>query len=67
MKDKNGNTVNVGDKVVFIKHATTNPTLGIGRITKIYANDRTCSVDNMPNIYRNRILSINALKNEGTV
>lgn len=56
MTDSQGNTVNVGDTVAYILGASNSPSLRIGQVTKIYPNDKRCSVDNHPNIFKNRIL-----------
>lgn len=45
MKDVFGMEVKEGDEVLFIKNSRHNPTLAKGRVTKIYKNDRQCSVD----------------------
>lgn len=51
MKDVFGMEVKEGDEVLFIKNSRNNPTLAKGRVTKIYKNDRQCSVDEYTHIY----------------
>lgn len=58
MKDFLGNELHVGDKVVFVRNASSSPGLGIGEITKIYNNDRECTVGDSSHVYKNRIMKL---------
>ena len=58
MKDINGRKLNVGDRVVFIAGASRNPILKIGTITKIYENNKECSVDGNAHVYNNRVMLV---------
>ena len=59
MKDCTGNILNVGDRVIFIWGANNDPRLKIGHVTKIYANDRECSVDGHSHIFSKRVIKAN--------
>lgn len=64
MKDVFGMEVKEGDEVLFIKNSRHNPTLAKGRVTKIYKNDRQCSVDGYTHIYDYRLLLVKEKNNE---
>ena len=64
MKDCTGNVLNIGDRVVFISGSTSDPRLAIGNVSKIYTNDKECSVDGKSHIYRKRIIKVSSLEAE---
>lgn len=51
MKDCKGNELKVGDSVVYVHGKNSNASLATGNITKIYANDKECSVDGNAHIF----------------
>lgn len=58
MKDFLGNELHVVDKVVFVRNASSSPVLKLGEITKIYINDKECTVGDTPHIFKNRIMKL---------
>lgn len=59
MKDFLGNALQVGDEVVFVADANSSPSLSKGKVTKIYTNDKECSVSGRSHVYSNRIMKLN--------
>lgn len=58
MKDINGIELKVGDSVVYVYGKNSNASLAIGRVTKIYSNNKECSVDGNAHIYDFRIMKL---------
>jgi hypothetical protein len=56
MKDFKGNILHEGDMVICILGAASSPFLYQGKITKIYKNNKECSVDGSSHIFSNRIM-----------
>lgn len=48
----------LGNKVVFVRNASSSPGLKLGEITKIYINDKECTVGDTPHIFKNRIMKL---------
>lgn len=62
MKDINGTTLQVGDKVVHVKGKNQDASLAVGHITKFYKgtfNRDECSIDNgQSHVQENRIMKL---------
>lgn len=58
MKDCKGNELKVGDLVVYVHGKNSNACLATGNVTKIYANDKECSVDGNAHIYNFRVMKL---------
>ena len=58
MKDILGRELKVGDLVAYVYGKKASAKLKVGNITKIYDNDKECSVDENAHIYDFRILKI---------
>lgn len=61
MQDCKGNTIQVGDYVVYIRRKTSLASLDTGHVTKIYTNrygESECSVGSQAHISCQRILKI---------
>lgn len=58
MKDILRRELKVGDVVAYVYGKNSSAKLNIGNITKIYDNDKECSVDGNAHIYDFRILKI---------
>lgn len=62
MLDAHNNTLQVGDFVVYIANANTNPHIATGHVQKIYQNQKACTIDSNTNIRSSRILKVAELK-----
>ena len=61
MKDINGITLQIGDKVAYVHGKNSDATLKTGTITKFYkghSNADECSVDGNPHIRESRIMKL---------
>lgn len=58
MKDILDRELKVGDVVAYVYSKNSSAKLKVGNITKIYDNDKECSVDGHVHIYDFRILKI---------
>lgn len=58
MKDILGRELKVGDIVAYVYSKNSSAKLKVGSITKIYDNDKECSVDGNAHIYDFRVLKI---------
>jgi len=58
MKDCKGNELKVGDSVVYVHGKNSNACLATGNVTKIYSNDKECSVDGNAHIYYFRVMKL---------
>ena len=58
MEDINNKKLNIGDEVVYAYKSFGDVKLKQGKITKIYANDKECTVDSVAHIYGYRIMKI---------
>jgi len=58
MKDILDNSLEIGNRVIYIKHAASNPKLAIGTITNIYKSDKECSVDGYSHVTSLRIMKL---------
>ena len=61
MQDCKGNTINVGDYVVFVRRKTSTASLETGHVTKIFTDkygESECSVGRQTHISSSRILKI---------
>lgn len=61
MKDINGNLLQIGDRVAYVRGKNSDASLATGIITKFYkgrCNAEECSVDSHPHIKESRILKL---------
>lgn len=58
MKDINGVELQVGDPVVYVYGKNSYASLKTGNVTKIYDNDKECSVGRDTHIYNFRIMKL---------
>lgn len=58
MKDIKGVNVAVGDEVAYACKNYGDVRLKTGVVNKIYADDKTCTVDSTPHVFDNRIIKI---------
>lgn len=58
MFDCKGNELHVGDNVVYIRGANASAMLETGHITKIYTNNKECSVDGYAHVYDFRVMKL---------
>ena len=65
MVDFLGNKVEVGDEVVFVSGANSDPRLEKGIVKKIYKNDNECTVNSKSHVYSNRIMKLATKELEG--
>ncbi len=64
MKDIKGNTLKIGDYVVFVHGKNSTASLKTGTITKIYHGrfQEECSVDGNPHILQNRVMKLEKME-----
>lgn len=63
MKDRKGNELAIGDKVVYIKGSTGDATIEIGTVSNIYKNGEECSVNGYTHIKWYRLIKLDYLSN----
>lgn len=61
MKDVKGNELKVGDYVAFVRQGIGG-VIDTGNITKIYSDDKACSVEKVTNIFPHRVLKLDKVK-----
>ena len=53
-----GNELHVGDYVVYVRGKNASAELATGHVTKIYENNKECSVDGYAHVYDFRVMKL---------